>query len=415
MNLRKIAAIKAVILQSSHFDNLGMKNLGLLILIGLLLSDFLRAEEPEAHHLTFEQRTAVNALKFLGGNCSPRRRFGKNPDERLTQITYPAGFSDDQLKLLEPLLTQPLKSIALRRHSLSPDKVRLLGKSYPELVTLRLHDHEVTPETMQVVGEFPKLDWLDIRGCKVPTAPLAVKGAYPKLNRIRLDNVAWQAADYENLRQLRNLNSLMITEGKLDEAAIIAISKLPQLTMLALDHVEVESVGFKALTQHPTLSEFSMTMSPIQPPDLAHFRNASYTTFNIKLENFKTIDDYAPFFTMQNLNWLIISSDEELDPEVVIELERRINEPRLRANLKKGHVAGYPITSEQVEKLKLQEPVSISTAKYQTGDPDRTPKNHWYPPAWLEEEWKKQKDDPASDKINEWFPSPEENLIDLVQ
>ncbi len=393
-----------------------MKHLLTGLLILCVTTTILRAEEPEEHRLTFEQRTAVNALKFLGGSCSATRRFGKNPDERLASITFPKGFSDDQLKPLEPLLTQPLKSMTLRRHSLSPEKVRLLGKSYPELVALHLTDHDVTAETMQAVGEFPKLRWLEISGCKVPSAPLAVKGAYPELNRINLYDVAWQAADYENLRPLPDLNWLMITNGKLDEAALAAMSKLPHLTMVVLDHVEVDSAGLKAIARHPTLGDLNISTIPIEPADLIHFRNAQFSTFSLQPSNFKTIDDFAPLVTMQNLTWLnLYTGTEELDPEVVMELERRINEPRLRANLKKGHIAGYPITSEQVEKLKLQQPVSISTAKYQTGDPDRMPKNHWYPPAWLEAEWKKQKDDPASDKINEWFPSPEESLIDLVK
>ncbi len=111
-----------------------------------------------------------------------------------------------------------------------------------------------------------------------------------------------------------------------------------------------------------------------------------------------------PLLPLAELPYLRLMYCSCLSFEELLRLDELINEPRLRENFRKGHLAGNAISKEQVKKLELWEPMYFPGLD---GMPEK-PQDCWYPPVWLSEAWARQPEPPISKEPRDWFPRPRE-------
>lgn len=374
-----------------------MKHLTLIMVICALAGN-LRTEEPQRHELTFEQRRAVNEIKLRGGWVSPVNRT----DERIDSLVLPPRFSDREFPLLEPLREMPVVQLNLRETNLSPASLRELLTRYPQLHYFYCEDPNLTDDCLTPLFASKKLGTLNLRRTRVTAAVLAVPGRFPNLSDLVLEESGWRSDDYRALAAHEPLRKLSLVKEKLDEETCRRLAELPQLRALSLDECALAKQGWRQLSKCPKLQNLDFDNSGLTNEHLKEIVGLPELEIVFFNEPELTFEGLSALATHPKLERISFRPGNGVDQDTLKQLDQFLNEPRLRANQKRGHLAGMKITTEQVEKLKLQPPVIIHARNY----PPEESKDQWYPPAWLDEAWDEAPEAPLDRRPNRWFPDP---------
>jgi hypothetical protein len=373
-----------------------------LPLLALVLGGGMRslyAEEPQRHELTFEQRRAINEIKLRGGWVSAVSRT----DERIDSITLPPRFSDREFALLEPLRDMPIRHLQLRETNLAAANLRELLTRYSQLHVLRADDPNFADDCLTPLYGSKKLNDLELCRGRITGKMLGEKGRFPQLRELTLEEIRWREADYKSLAGLESLSKLTILKVQLDEASCQRLAELPEMYYLSIEQCAVAKNGWRLLSKCPKLQHLDLDNTGLTNDNLKEIVGLAELEIVFFNQSELTFEGLASLATHPKLQRVSFRPEFAVDQETLKQLDQFLNEPRLRANQKKGHLAGMRTTPEQVEKLQLQHPVQVHSRNY----PPDEDKDHWYPPAWLDEAWDGAPEAPLDRRPNRWFPEPQ--------
>lgn len=342
------------------------------------------AVETSEYKLSPAEDEAINAIRRGYGIIQLRTRT----DQRVYAIELRGKFTDKQYPLLGPLLQMPVEILFLEGAQLSDSNTcHLIGK-LASLDKVSVTGKQFNDESIQGVSQLQNLTQLTIQRT-ANTGQLFRRGGFGKLQYMTLGHLSWNELDYAHLSQLK-LKSLRLVRQELNAASAIALSGLANLEYLYLGDCEVDDDAWQNLSKLPALKTLVLhetkTANKVfaRMPDFAKLERIEIAQPGLSIE---TTRRFASFPKMKSIQ---VTSDNIKAAELM-ELDRAINEPRLRENLRRGHLAGYPISEEQIKKLGLTRPLAISSNvephRFDTFNqynpiPLSEHKNHWYPPQW---------------------------------
>jgi hypothetical protein len=366
-----------------------------LPIIGLVLAScFALAEGTDQLELSYEQRKAISELKARGGDI-----YNYEETDREISLTLPKNFADRDLALIQPILDKPIHRLYSIETKLSEVTLNALITQQPKLKSFEGAGKNLTNKALTGLRHAPDLFFIKLTNTAV-TAEFFQQPGFAGFHSLQLNNQDWSAKEFAKLANL-DLWYLTIREQKLDAASIVQIAKLKKMQWLSLGECAVDSSAWKLLPEFAHLDRLDLEKTGITAQELPLLKRLTKLR-NLSIhEQGLTIEQLLPLAELPHLEEFGCS---HLSSEDLLRLDQLINEPRLRENARKGHLAGYAISEEQVKKLGLRHPVMIDLL-------DNIPveqEAHWYPPKWLSEAWEKQAEPPVSMEHKYWFPSPRE-------
>jgi hypothetical protein len=306
------------------------------------------------------------------------------------------------LALIKPILEWPLERLYITETKLSEAAVRDMIARQRKLLSFSGTGKNLTDNAILGLKEAPELLTLELTETAV-TTDLFVGPGFAKLHALLLINQVWPAESYSKLRGI-NLYFFRIKHQPLNREDLVEIAKLKNVKRLTLSECPVNPSAWEEIAAATQLQELNLYDTCIKPEQLPYLKKLTELRELAVYQEGLTVEQLLPLADLPNLEKLDCN---QLSSEDVMRLDRLINEPRLLENARKGHLAGYAITEEQVKKLGLRQPIRMDLA-----DDVRFLENehHWYPPKWLSEAWDKQVEPPASEEHKDWFPSPPEKV-----
>lgn len=236
---------------------------------------------------------------FLAANPEAHEVVGREIEDRFTLWELvKRGVS------LEPGQGQLISAVKLSGAQCTDDTLlRLAGLSNVE--TLSISGAEATDVGLQVLGQLPRLEILEIKHCGLSEATLLQIGKMHSLRWLGLENVPVTNRGLAALTALRQLEVLRLAQTATDDACCTHLSQLTSLQWLDLSHTRVSSEGMSALTPLVNLRWLRMNGTRIDDEglhSLAQFRHLETIELSASRISAAGLRQLAAFDHLRRLN-----------------------------------------------------------------------------------------------------------------
>lgn len=249
------------------------------------------ATDDDLGHLA--RLTELEAFRINGGGVTDIgfARFADLKKLRVLEVTNARITSLEPLRNLRSLAFLSLGERGQSRADLALTSVEPL-RDMPELVTLKLGQNPVDDAGFREIGVLPKLNTLEAWGSRFATRALVTLTRQPALKNVSIggpdindgrlkilaDSPSLEALTLHNVgvSDLRlahplwdKLYLVSILNAPLQDDGLAALTDLPKLTTLILDHCSMTDAGFAKVDRLPMLKVLFLENMPLGDSSLS--------------------------------------------------------------------------------------------------------------------------------------------------